>query len=495
MSVRADIFGRHAVAAAMALVLSGCTMIPDYHRPAAPVAAAWPKGAAYGADAAEAATGMQDWMLFYRDPVMRTLIGMALDNNRDLRIAQHQAEAASAQFDIENAALFPTLNGTAGANIQKQYSRIWSLSQSSGPFYMRQYAVGFGISAYEVDLWGRIRSASQAAFDRYMANALSRESMRISVIAGVASAMLAWTADNQALLVTQDVLDNRRRTYALVRQTAQVGTGTQLDVAQAESDLHDAETNLQIYTRQRAEALNQLELLVGAPLPSETMQALSAKTSLAAVEGFPDVPPGLPSDMIARRPDILSAEDALRAANDDIGAARAEFFPKIQITAANGTASNNITRLFQSGMGAWNVAPQITLPLFDAGRLTAELKMARARKKEEIARYEKTIQTAFKEVADALAGRGTYLGQLAAQQALIASSTRQYRLALARFQAGYDPYLQTLVAQRTLYAAQLGGITTRLQAMSNSVTLYKALGGGWAEAVPPRKSPAIDHIL
>jgi len=196
--------------AGLALLLSGCTMIPDYHRPAAPVATAWPNKAA---DVASTDGGsLENWRAFYRDPVLQSLIETALANNRDLQIAQHQVEASSAQFDIENAALFPTLNGTAGANVQKMNSRIWSLSQGNGPFYMRQYAVGFGVSAYEVDLWGRIRSASRASFDRYVADELGRESMRLSIIASVSTAMLNWVANNQALLVTQNVLANRRHT-------------------------------------------------------------------------------------------------------------------------------------------------------------------------------------------------------------------------------------------------------------------------------------------
>ncbi|OUI89730.1 transporter [Acetobacter sp. DmW_043] len=482
------------LSAGLALLMGGCTMIPTYHRPAAPVEKKWPGNGASETVAQDAAD-LDNWRNFYRDPVLQSLISAALTNNRDLQVAQHQVEAASTQFDIENAALFPTLNGTAGANVQKMYSRIWSLSQGNEPFYMRQYAVGFGISAYEVDLWGRIRSASRASFDRYLSDALGRESMRLSVIASVSVAMLNWVANNQALLITQHVIENRQKTYRLVEQTARVGTGTQLDVAEAEAALRDAETHLQIYTRQREQAMNQLTLLIGGAPDQATRLALEKKASLDDVQAFPDVPEGLPSDMIARRPDILSAEQVLRSANDDIGAARAEFFPKIQITAANGTASNNITRLFQSGMGAWNVAPQVTVPLFDAGRLTAELHQAKARKKEEVSRYEKTIQTAFREVADALAGRSTYLKQLSAQVALVQASDRQYQLALARFKGGYDPYLDTLVAQRTLYDAQLGAITTHLQQMSNIVTLYKTLGGGWQGTLPHRKDNVINHIL
>ncbi|KXV56137.1 transporter [Acetobacter tropicalis] len=480
---------------ALTALLGGCTMIPHYHRPAAPVPTAWPSRGERPTQAKDDTALMQDWRDFYRDPVMQNLIAMALENNRDLRIAQQQTLAASSQFDIENAALFPTLNGTAGANIQKMNSHIWSLSRTDEPIYMRQYAVGFGVSAYEVDLWGRIRSASRASFDRYMASVLNQQAMRLSIISSVATAMLNWVANTQALTLTQAVLANRQRTYDLVRQTADVGTGTQLDVAEAESALHDVETNVEIYTRQKAEAFNQLTLLVGMPLPDATVQSLNTKASLEAVTVFPEVPEGLPSEMIARRPDIRAAEADLRAANDDIGAARAEFFPKIQITAANGTASNNITRLFQSGMGAWNVAPQITLPLFDAGRLTAQLKQAHSRKSEEVARYEKTVQQGFREVADALIGRETYTRQTSAQQKAVAANQRQYDLALQRYMAGYDPYLETLVAQRALYAAQLSAITTQLQTLSNSVTLYKVLGGGWNDTPPKRKSSFKEHIL
>lgn len=480
---------------ALSAMLGGCTMIPHYHRPAAPVSTTWPSDGKSTPPLKNDTALMQDWREFYRDPVMQNLIATALQNNRDLHIAQQQTRAASSQFDIENAALFPTLNGTAGANIQKMNSHIWSLSRTNEPIYMRQYAVGFGVSAYEVDLWGRIRSASRAAFDRYMASALTQQAMRLSIISSVATAMLNWIANNQAVTVTQNVLENRRHTYDLVKQTATVGTGTQLDVAEAEAALHDAETDLQIYTRQRAETLDQLTLLVGTPLSDATIQSMNAKTSLDRVTAFPNIPAGLPSDMIARRPDIAASEGELRAANDDIGAARAEFFPKIQITAANGTASNNITRLFQSGMGAWNVAPQITLPLFDAGRLTAQLKQAHARQREEMARYERTIQAAFREVADALVGRETYVGQMTAQQASVSATQRQYTLALQRFRAGYDPYLATLVAQRAWYTAELTAITTQLQALSNSVTLYKALGGGWGKEIAPRKAPLAEHIL
>lgn len=477
---------------AAALLLSGCTMIPAYHTPKAPVASAWNGSRGVQADPAE----LDDWHVFYRDPVMRQLIAMALENNRDLRIARQQMSASASQFDVENAALFPTLNGAAFANVQKQYAGTYSLSQGGGSFFLREYAVGFGVSAYEVDLWGHIRSASRAAFDRYMSDALNRESMQLSVIADVSAAMLDWVADNEAVGVTENVLENRQRNFDLVKQTRAMGTGTALDVTQAETLLHDAETNLQIYRRQRAEALNQLELLVGMPLGSAIRAQLASRHTLSDVAAFPAVPAGLPSDMIARRPDILAAEDTLRAANDDIGVARAEFFPKIQITAGNGTASNNITRLFQSGMGAWNIAPQITLPIFDAGRLSAQLRQAKARKKQEIAQYEKTVQTAFKEVANALVGRETYVAQRQAQDALVASSRRQYALAMQRFKGGYDPYLDALVAQQSLFQAQLAAITTHLQQMTNMVTLYKALGGGWSTH-PEKAVPAspVEHIL
>lgn len=486
---------RRAALLACAFGLGGCTMIPDYHRPAAPVSAGWPGGSAYAGAESRDAAPVTDWRGFYRDPVMQQLIVLALDNNRDLRIAQAQVDAAGDQVDIENADLFPTVAGTASADIGQENSRTIGIPDASGPAYPRSYALGLGVSAYEVDLWGRVRSATRAAFERYMSSSLSRESMRITVMSNVAAAMLTYVADNQAVGVTQQVLQNWQKNYELVKATAAAGSGTALDVAQAESARDEAKRNLQAYLRQRAQDLNRITLLVGSPLPDALQTALRQKDNLAQIAPFPDVPAGLPSDLLNRRPDILEAEATLKAANADIGAARANFFPRILLTASDGSASTDVARLFTGGMGAWTFAPSITMPIFDAGRLTAELKVSKARQREEVAAYEKAIENAFREVADALAGRGTYMAELEAQDALVQASARQYDLSMARFRAGSSGYLDTLVAQRSLYSARLGSITTDLQRLSNLITLFKGTGGGWNGARERRPWSLEGHIL
>ncbi|WP_264786370.1 efflux transporter outer membrane subunit, partial [Gluconobacter cerinus] len=445
------------------LLLGGCTLIPHYDRPASPVTQTWPKGSAYrNTEISSADTIKSDagWRDFYRDPVLQSLIAEALENNRDYRIAVQQIETASAQFDIENASLFPTLNGNASANIQKYAARTMRFPNtpvSQGSIYQRQYGVGFGISSYEIDLWGRIRSASRAAFDRYMSDVYARDSVNITLKASIATTVLNWVANNEGYRLTSDILSSWQKSYDLVLESRKSGSSNDLDVAEAEEALREAEKQLEIYDRQRAQAFNQLELLVGKPLTEVQKTALDEKKSLVDILAFPDVPAGLPSDLIGQRPDIISAEHTLLAANDDVGEARAEFFPKIQITAANGTASSGIKRLFRPGMGAWDIAPQITVPLFDEGRLTAQLKQAKANKRAEIARYEKTIQTGFREVADALAARETYARETVAQDSFASASQRQYQLAHARFEEGADSYLQTLVAQRTYLNAMTEG--------------------------------------
>lgn len=476
-------------------------MIPHYERPASPVGKTWPNGSAYRNTkgvSSDAVKSDAAWRDFYRDPLLQSLIAEALENNRDYRVAIQQIETAGAQFDIENASLFPSLTGNASGNIQKYAARTMRFPHtpaSQGSIYQRQYGVGFGVSSYEIDLWGRIRSASRSAFDHYMSDVYTRESVNITLKASVATTVLNWVANNEGYQLTSDILKSWQKSYDLVLEARKSGSSSDLDVAEAEEALREAEKQLEIYDRQRAQALNQLELLVGRPLTDAQKNALEGKKALADIVDFPDIPEGLPSDLIGRRPDILAAEHTLLAANDDIGEARAEFFPKIQITASNGTASSGIKRLFRSGMGAWDVAPQITLPIFDEGRLTAQLKQSKANKRMEIARYEKSIQTGFREVADALAARETYVRETTAQDCFVSASQRQYRLSRARFEMGSDSYLQTLVAQRTYLNAVTEGISIHLGQRSNAVTLYKVLGGGWENETPKRPFRIGEHIL
>lgn len=492
---------RPTLSIGLALLLGGCTMIPTYHRPKAPIAQTWPGGTAYQSAENTPRNALADrthWQAFYQDPVMQSLIASALQTNRDYRIARQQIDTASAQFDIETASLFPTLDGTASAQVQKYQSRIMHLPTSTSanaPIYLRRYGLGFGVSAYEVDLWGRIRSASRAAFDRYMGDVFTREAVNISLKASVATAMLNWVANNEGYHLTNTLMTSWQHSYDLVQESLKTGSANALDLAEAEEALRAAQRQVAIYDRQRAQALNEIELLVGRPLTPAEKTALKTRKSLADVKPFPGLPAGLPSELIQRRPDILAAEQQLRAANDDIGAARADFFPKIQITASNGTASNNIKHLFQSGMGAWDIAPQITVPFFDAGRLTAQLKQVKATRRIDVSRYEKTVQTAFREVADALAARETFLRERKAQDQFTAAAMRQYHLAQARFDSGSDSYLQTLIAQRTWLNAVTAGIAIHLSQQANIVTLYKSLGGGWTTPQKDRPFKLTEHIL
>ncbi|MDR3529956.1 MAG: efflux transporter outer membrane subunit [Rhodopila sp.] len=481
---------RKTFPAALALLLGGCTLIPDYSRPALPVANQWPAGPAYdnqGPEGAAKETGTPaafiGWRTFFSDPVTADLIGLGLTNNRDLRIAVAQVDAMRAQFDVQHAGLFPTIS--AGGNMDRQREPAGlTRSPGAGPgeaVYTRGYGLGFGVSSYEVDLFGRIRSLSRSAFERYLSEDENRLGVQISLVANIATAYLTWLADRQALQITADTVANRQNAYRLIQLTMQRGTGTDEDVAQAEMALREAEANNQQYTRQVARDLNQLQQLVGAPIPAALQQRMLTVKSMEAADQFPPIPAGLPSDLLERRPDILAAEHTLLAANANIGAARAAFFPTLTLTASGGTESNSVANLFSAGTGAWSFAPQISVPIFDAGRNAANLDLAKARKRQEIATYEKVIQTAFHDVADALAGRGTYTDQLASQQGDVDASSRAYRISMMRFQSGSDNYLNALVAQRSLYDAQIQLVNVRLQDLSNLISLYKALGGGWTE--------------
>jgi multidrug efflux system outer membrane protein len=425
------------------------------------------------------------WRDFFRDPVISDLITVALAQSRDLRIATEQVTAMRAQFVSQRADLFPTVDMGAGATIERQPAGIMQVPGAAGPIYTREYQLGLGVSSYEVDLFGQVRSLTRRAFEQYLAQQDNRNAVQIALIGSVANAYLTWLADNQSLGITIGTVKSRQDSLDLIRHMMIEGTGTDRDVAEAEVALREAQVNQQRFTRAQAQDLNQLTLLLGTEIPPDLLRRMQAEGTLDAVTKLPDVPAGLPSSLLERRPDIMQAEHVLLAATANIGAARAAFFPTILLTGSGGTAADSVTSLFSPGTAAWTLAPQVTVPIFDAGRNAANLRMAKAEKREEIDRYENAIQMAFREVADALAGKGTYTAQLEAQSGLVASSARDYRLSEARYRSGADNYLNTLVAQRSLYAAQIDFVTTHLQAMSNRIILYKVLGGGWHEHTLP----------
>ena len=453
-------------------LLGGCTLSPTYTRPEAPVPAAWPGGPAYKQQAAgpgAAAAADIQWRDFFVDERLQQVIDLALANNRDLRVATLNIEKTRALYRIQRAELFPVVNASGTASKERVPG---ILSQSGQPATVELYNVNLGISSWELDLFGRIRSLKDAALEQYLATEQARVSAQISLVAEVANTYLTLAADRENLKLAQSTLETQQATYEMIRRRAEVGASSDLDLRQAQTRVDAARVDIARYTGQVALDENALALLVGSPVPSEL-----SPVELGEVPALKDITPGLPSEVLQHRPDILQAESQLRAAHANIGAARAALFPRITLTTSIGTTSDQLSGLFTSGSGTWIFAPQISIPIFDA-RTWAAYDVTKVDREIALAQYEKAIQAAFREVADALAQRGTLGDQLEAQQSLVDASAEGYRLSDARYTRGIDSYLRVLDAQRSLYGAQQGLIAIRLARFTNLVTLYKVLGGG-----------------
>ncbi len=447
-------------------------MAPDYQRPAAPIAGDFPYNDRGNLNSPPAAD--IGWRDFMRDARLQRLVEIALENNRDLRIAALNVREAQAQYRIQRAGLAPRVGAFADA----------AQSRSAGTT-TRQYEAGIA-AAWELDFFGRVQSLSDAALQQYFATGYARQAAEILLVSQVADQYLAMLAFDEQLAVTRETLATAQESYKIVRLQFDTGTAPELSLQQSQSVLEQANANLAAQLRFRAQAENALVLLLGQPLPADLPPAvrLNDQPILA------DVPAGLPSDLLARRPDILQAEALLRAENANIGAARAAFFPSISLTGSVGTASASLSGLFGAGSLAWAFMPAITLPIFQGGALRANLDLATLRKDVGIAQYEKAIQTAFREVADGLAGRGTFDDQVAAQERFTATQQRSLELSLFRYRNGIENYLQVLTAQTGLYNAQLALVTARMQRLTNLVDLYRALGGGWLERTGDAARPA-----
>ena len=464
-----------------AMLLSGCSMIPAYERPQAPVSQNWPQGPAYAAsdtDVGGIPAAQLGWREFFTDPRLQQLIQTALENNRNLREAALNVQLYQTTYRIQRAGLFPGVSADAQGQRQHLPPGYSPFGGGGGSgFTYSQYTATLGLTAYELDFFGRVRSLEAAALQNYFATREAQRSAQISLIASVANAYLTWQTDQQLLQVTRDTLAAFQKSYDLTEKSFQVGVVSAMDVRQSQTALEAARANLALYTRQVAEDLNALTLLLGAQVPAD----LPRGRDLAQDDLLRALPAGLPADVLQQRPDILQAEYVLKGANANIGAARAAFFPRISLTAAGGTASSDLAGLFDSNAGYWAFAPRISVPIFTAGSLRASLDAAKIQKDINVARYERAIQTAFREVSDGLAARATYAQQLKAQQALVNSSQDYYRLAELRYQQGITSYLTVLDAQRSLYSAKQGLLNIRLGQLASQVNLYKALGGGWLE--------------
>ncbi|ODU72505.1 MAG: multidrug transporter, partial [Bordetella sp. SCN 68-11] len=414
---------------------------------------------------------------------LQRLIALSLENTRDLRVAVLNIEAARAQYGVTRADQFPGVNANANGTRQRTPG---DLSYSGRSTIGSQYQVNLGVTAFELDLFGRVRSLSQAALAQYLASEETRRSTQISLVAQLANAYLNERSSDELLALAQRTLKTRQDSYGLIKLRYDAGAASELELQQAESLVQSALSEQAIAERNRAQATNAMVLLVGQPLPAD----LPAPRPLSEQALLADVPVGLSSDLIERRPDIRSAEQQLRSTNASIGAARAAFFPRISLTGAFGTASSQLSGLFDSGSLAWSFAPQISLPIFDGGRNRANLDLAEVRKNVAVAQYEKTIQTAFREVADALDAKGTYDRQIQSQQTLVDASRRSLELSDMRYRNGVDSYLQLLDSQRALFTAEQSLLQARTQRLNNLVGLYKSLGGGWEENTVAAKAAA-----
>ncbi|BCN39069.1 adeC/adeK/oprM family multidrug efflux complex outer membrane factor [Alicycliphilus denitrificans] len=487
------------------LALAACTSLaPDYQAPALPVpptvGAAQPPIAAQAPDPAREATlhvteaGPLPWSDFVQEPRLREVVALALAHNRDLRVATLAIERARAQYGIERSALFPAVNAT-GAGARSRTAD--DLTTAGRPNTTGQYSAQLGFSSYEIDFFGRVRSLNDAALQEFFRVAENRRSVQLSLVAEVMNAWLTLDADARRLQLARETLRTRQQALDLTRRSFELGATSALALAQAQTSADTARVDAAAFASQVARDRNVLALLAGTGVPDALLPASVASVLPGAGKVPALLPPpapatallgvaaDLPSGVLLHRPDLRAAEHALRGSYASIGAARAAFFPSITLTASVGTASNALSGLFGAGNGTWTFAPQIRLPIFDAGRNQANLRVAEVAQGTALAQYEKAIQTAFREVADTLAERATLDERLDAQRSLVQASQRALDLSDARFRLGADNYLAVLDAQRSLYAAQQAQIALQLAEQVNRVTLYKVLGGQWASDAAP----------
>lgn len=473
------------VAAIGSLLLSACSLDPAYERPVMPVAGTYPQGAAYGGqahmDSAQSAAGDLGWRDVLTDRRLQQLVRIALDNNQDLRVAVLNVQELQAELRIQSAALSPQV----AASAERARSRTpASVAPSGHSSETSSYVVGASLG-WEIDLFGRLQSLRRAALERYFASMEGRRAAQMLIVSQVSDQYFTMLAFDDLLEVTQQTLAAARASYDIVKLQFDNGAVSELDLRQAQSVVEQAQADGAAQQRARAQAENGLVLLLGQSLPAD----LPAATRLADQKMLEDVPAGLPSDLLTRRPDVLQAEALLRSENADVGAARAAFFPRIQLTGSAGTASAALSGLFKGGSAAWSWGPAITLPLFDAGANRANLDAAQVSKQIGVAQYEKAVQTAFREVADGLAARGTFNEQIGSLERFVGAQQRRLELAELLYKNGQASYLDVLTARTALYDAETGLVSTRLQRLTTLIDLYRALGGGWLERTGEQPLP------
>ena len=463
---------RVPVIIAIVIFLGGCTLAPKYKQPKAPVPDKWRQGDVYKKAGVSKALP-KVWELrredFFADPGLKAIVRMALENNRDLRLAALNVEQARALYGVRRAELFPSVNAL-GIGSKRRGSA--DLTLPGQPRTTKQFSVDLGITAWEIDFFGRIRSLKQQALEQYLATEEARRSAQISLVSEVARVYLALAADRENLKLARSTLMNQQQMYNLIKKQYESGLANELDLHRAQTQVETARGEVARYSQLVAQDQNALNLLAGSPVPEDLLPR-----GLEDIKPPRDISPGLSSEVLLRRPDIVAAEHQLKAAYAYIGAARAAFFPRTSLTTALGTASNELSGLFDSGNGTWSFTPQAVMPIFDA-RTWAAYRVSKAQREIALAQYERAIQTAFREVADALAVKGTVDERLAAQRSLVEALSQTYRLSKKRYESGIDSYLGVLDAQRSLFSAQEGLTMLRLAKLANRVRLYAVLGGG-----------------
>ena len=454
------------LALAACATLAGCSLIPAYEAPALPVPNQYPSTT----EAATAPVAL-GWQEYFTDPRLQKLIGIAITNNRDLRVSTLNVEKARAQFQIERSAIYPSVGGIASANRGN--------SQVTGDLG-NTFTAGLAVSAWEIDFFGRLRSLKEAALAQYLANDATRQSAELALVSSVAQGWLTLMADEELMDISRRTLATREASSKLTQLSYESGVVSELDLSQAQSLTEAARATYAQQKRQRSLDESAMALLLGQPVPEDILASLTG-SQLANAAPMSDIPAGLPSDLLTQRPDLRAAEQQLLAANANIGAARAAFFPSISLTAQYGSVSNELSNLFNSGTWGFNVGPTLNLPIFTAGRLTANLNASKASQEIAVAQYEKAVQSSFKEVSDALNSRTTLAEQQAAQAAQTKAERRRLYLADLRYRNGVSSYFDFLDAQRSLFALEQADVQVRLAQLINQINLYKALGGGWTE--------------
>jgi len=452
--------------------LSGCTLAPKYTRPKAPIPAEWPQGKAYKSSLPSLGvpTALEiSWQGFFPDPKLQKITKIALVNNRDLRLAALNVERARAYYGVQRAELFPTVNAVGSGSKRRGSS---DLTRPGEPRTTKQFSVDMGIASWEIDFFGRIRSLKEQALQEYLATAEARRSAQIALVSEVARVYLTLAADRENLKLARATLETQQGVYTLIKNRCKVGLATELDLSRAQTQVNAAQRDVPRYTQQVALDQNALNLLAGSPVSGILLPA-----DMADIIPPREITPGLPSDVLLRRPDIMAAEHQLKAAYAFIGAARAAFFPRISLTTSIGTASDELSGLFSSGTNTWRFAPRVVMPIFDA-RTWAAYRVSKAQRKIVLTQYEKAIQTAFREAADALAVQGTINQEVRAQQSLVEAAEKTYRLSRDLYLKGIDSYLGVLDAHQSLYIQQQILVLLRLARLTNQVRLYAVLGGG-----------------